>query len=403
MVVISIVACCSGSLASIAVYLNNLTTGIYCATILVVIVFLALCYSFILDMDPNDHPNDDVVPPPAGGSQGSLASPHGGDPAGRSSQCQASDASSIVLRISPASGSARFGYIYVATNERHLQDALMVYFDTSGRDILVFPCLDFDSFMQDHSLTNSNISFVSNLLSYIIPAGNKILEAERYAESPNQDWVPAPPDFSSDATSSSPSLLSGGSGHHSSYCGPNDSRRHPNHGRCPDPNGYEPSYPQMSQSYYPPLHCVPSYIMGGSMGGSWGSRGISPLTHNSYGGPYGTYGGGHDSIPMGGRPPVAPLPPQFEVLPMAASSQATTLVPLAEPDLSLGSRSLVTSVLKDSSATPTKVKGTTALVIKDKPSDLGLKDITDKDFLDRGKEDHQRLSLPLAILSKRDL
>jgi hypothetical protein len=46
LVVISIVACCSGSLASIAVYLNNPTTGIYCATILAVIVFLALRYSF---------------------------------------------------------------------------------------------------------------------------------------------------------------------------------------------------------------------------------------------------------------------------------------------------------------------------------------------------------------------
>jgi hypothetical protein len=45
----------------------------------------------------------------------------------------------------------------------------------------------------------------------------------------------------------------------------------------------------------------------------------------------------------------------------------------------LKSSSLVILVLNDLSATPTKVKGTTALVIKDKSSDLGLKDITDKD------------------------
>jgi hypothetical protein len=197
-------------------------------------------------MDPNNHPNDNDVPPPAGGSQGSLASLHGGDPAGRSSQHQASDASSIVLRVSPASGSARFGYIYVATNKRHLQDTLMEYFDTSGCDVAVFPCPDFNSFMQDHSLTNSDISFVSDLPSYIIPAGNKILKAVQYPESPNQDWLPAPPDFLSIATSSSPSLLSAGSGHHSSSCCPNDSRCHPNLGRRPDPNGYEPSYPQTS-------------------------------------------------------------------------------------------------------------------------------------------------------------
>jgi hypothetical protein len=82
---------------------------------------------------------------------------------------------------------------------------------------------------------------------------------------------------------------------------------------------------------------------------------------------------------MEGRPPGTPLLPQFEVLSTAASSQATTPVPLAQPDLSLGSSSSVILVLEDSSATPTKVKGTIAQVIKDKPSDLGLKDITNKD------------------------
>jgi hypothetical protein len=152
----------------------------------------------------------------------------------------------------------------------------MAYFNTSGCDVVVLPCPDFDSFMQDHSLTNSDISFVSNLPSYIIPAGNNILKAARYGESPNQDWLPAPPDFLSNATSSSPSLLSGGLGCHSSSHCPNDSRRYPNHGHCPDPNGYEPSYPQTSRSYYPPLNHVPSYIMGGSMGGSWVSLEASP-------------------------------------------------------------------------------------------------------------------------------
>ncbi len=121
-----------------------------------------------------------------------------------------------------------------------------------------------------------------------------------------------------------------------------------------------------------------------SWGATWGAledHEASPHSPTTaiYGVTYGTYGGGHDSFLMGGRPPVAPLPPQFEVLSTAASSQARTPVPLAQPDLSLGSSSLVILVLKDSSATPTMVKGTTALVIKDKPSDLGLKDITNKD------------------------
>jgi hypothetical protein len=39
LVAILIVAVCSGSLASIAIYLDNPLTGIYCATILAIIVF----------------------------------------------------------------------------------------------------------------------------------------------------------------------------------------------------------------------------------------------------------------------------------------------------------------------------------------------------------------------------
>jgi hypothetical protein len=200
--------------------------------------------SLLLSMDPNDHPNNNDAPPLTGGSQGSLASPHGGDPAGRYSQHKATNASSIVLCVSPASGYARFSYIYVAANKRHLQDALMAYFDTSSCDVPVFPCPDFDSFMQDHSLTGFDISYVNNLPSDIIPAGNKIFKAAQYAESPSQDWLPAPPDFSSVATSSSPSLLSGGSCRHSSSCRPTDSCRHPNLGLCLDPDCYNPSCPQ---------------------------------------------------------------------------------------------------------------------------------------------------------------
>jgi hypothetical protein len=42
LVVIAIVISSSGSLATIAIYLNNLFTGIYCTTTLAFIVFLAL-------------------------------------------------------------------------------------------------------------------------------------------------------------------------------------------------------------------------------------------------------------------------------------------------------------------------------------------------------------------------
>jgi hypothetical protein len=45
LVAILIVAVCSGSLASIAIYLNNPLPGIYCATVLAIIVFLALRFN----------------------------------------------------------------------------------------------------------------------------------------------------------------------------------------------------------------------------------------------------------------------------------------------------------------------------------------------------------------------
>jgi hypothetical protein len=110
------------------------------------------------------------IPPNAGGSQGSPA-PLAGDATSRSNQRQPSlialalGASNIVLCISPASGSARFGYIYLAVNKRHLCDALAAYFAAFGCKIIVLPCPDFDFFMVIHSLTTSDINFVNDLLS----------------------------------------------------------------------------------------------------------------------------------------------------------------------------------------------------------------------------------------------
>jgi hypothetical protein len=40
---------------------------------------------------------------------------------------------SILLRISPAAGSATFGYIYIAEDERHQpEDAITAYFNSVG-------------------------------------------------------------------------------------------------------------------------------------------------------------------------------------------------------------------------------------------------------------------------------
>jgi hypothetical protein len=45
LVMIAIVVSSSGSLPTIAIYLDNLLSGIYCATTLAIIVFLALQFS----------------------------------------------------------------------------------------------------------------------------------------------------------------------------------------------------------------------------------------------------------------------------------------------------------------------------------------------------------------------
>jgi hypothetical protein len=82
---------------------------------------------------------------------------------------------------------------------------------------------------------------------------------------------------------------------------------------------------------------------------------------------------------MGTRPIALPYPP-FEAQ-LIASSHATTLVPIfvPQPDASSGSSLSVISVLEDSSAGPKVNAPFLTLIIKDKPPDLGLKDITNKD------------------------
>jgi hypothetical protein len=158
------------------------------------------------------HPNDGYVAPPNGASRSSN-SPPAEDVSRRYGQHQVNNPTlapdtNIILCISLASGSTRFSYVYIADNERHLQAALLAYFDFSGHTMAVFLCLDFDAFMADHAITNSNINFISNLPSYIIPTGTRILEAAQYNELPNKDWLPAPPDLLSFASSfSSPSLV----------------------------------------------------------------------------------------------------------------------------------------------------------------------------------------------------
>jgi hypothetical protein len=102
-----------------------------------------------------------------------------------------------MLRISPAAGSARFGYIYLAEAELRHQDAITAYFDSAGREVTVLPCPDFDSFLADTSLMYRDVLIITDLPRYVIPAGIRILEANSYITSPHLAWLPPPPDLSS--------------------------------------------------------------------------------------------------------------------------------------------------------------------------------------------------------------
>jgi hypothetical protein len=71
--------------------------------------------------------------------------------------------SDIVLCISPAAGSATFGYILIAKNKRHQENAISAYFKSAGREITVLRCPNFANFLLDHSLQERNISLFINL------------------------------------------------------------------------------------------------------------------------------------------------------------------------------------------------------------------------------------------------
>ena len=102
-----------------------------------------------------------------------------------------------MLRITPAAGSATFGYIYLAEAELRHQDAITAYFNIAGQEVAVFPCPDFESFIADTSLMYREVLFITDLPRYLIPAGIQILKANSYIASPRYDWLPDPPDLSS--------------------------------------------------------------------------------------------------------------------------------------------------------------------------------------------------------------
>ena len=171
---------------------------------------------FVTTMDPDA----DVALPPAadGGPRASGSAPSrrsaspsrlrsdtglGDDSINNNPPSQRSHAAHhVMLRVSPAAGSATFGYIYLSDTERRHETAITAYFDSTGREVAVLPCPDFEQFTADNDLVYRDILFVSDLPRYIIPAGIRILEAKNYDDSPRYDWLPVPPSPSSFGASS---------------------------------------------------------------------------------------------------------------------------------------------------------------------------------------------------------
>jgi hypothetical protein len=264
----------------------------------------------------------------------------------------------VILCISPAAGFVRFGYIYLYENERHQEDAITAYFDSAGREVLAIPCPDFNAFMVTNHLSNHDIVFLMDLPRHVILAGIRILQANCYNNSPNLDWMPAPPNTSSfgasrdsssrrslfssqpllsSQTSSSSQIRARGDGGGSRYC-------------QPDPEGI--GFNQAPRHSSIPDTVFMFFFMGGSI---TSQGGISSMTI-------------HKLRKIGG----IQSPPLLE-----SSSHSVVFKPAPLP-LSLGTVILVRdeSTAPPSPAPPPPAPLVTS--IKDKPSDMGLKYITDK-------------------------
>jgi hypothetical protein len=105
-------------------------------------------------------------------------------------------AAKVILCISPAEGLARFGCIYLATNERPQEEAIMAYFNSAGHEVSIIPCPDFEAFMSDNHLSSRDIVFVTDLPRHVIPDRIRILQTTRDNDTPNLNWMPPPPDLS---------------------------------------------------------------------------------------------------------------------------------------------------------------------------------------------------------------
>ena len=263
----------------------------------------------------------------------------------------------VMLRISPAAGSAKFGYIYLSDTVRRHEEAITAYFDSAGREVAVLPCPDFELFIADNNLFYRDLLFVSDLPRYIIPAGIRILEAQNYNNSPHYDWLPDPPSLSSFGPSSRSSDTSRAP---SSQRSRSLLSRHASAvGSRLDPDGFD-----SHQSHHPinPRASFRHVSMEGHhavLGGSYG--GVSLLTFKGSGS-MGGGGFGRELALHGGCGGASSAVPLNIFSFSTTVSPAPAFVPLAQPSANSDS----TSDLSAPVPPPTTLPLTPGTTIKDK-------------------------------------
>jgi hypothetical protein len=101
--------------------------------------------------------------------------------------------SPVILCISPAQDGGSFGFIHLSSSEIINQAAIIAYFDSAGREVVVLPCPDFEGFLVANLLRTRNVSFICNLPDYILTLGRQILEDNAFSNSngcPDLSWLP---------------------------------------------------------------------------------------------------------------------------------------------------------------------------------------------------------------------
>jgi hypothetical protein len=296
----------------------------------------------------------------------------------------------VMLRVSPDSARSSFGYIYLAIDERIHQETLLAFFNNAGQTVHVLPCPDFNVFLWSNLVGMRDTLFITNLPPYILPAGCHLLENNKSLAdvAPNLSWLL---DFPSNPTfSGTPCIV------------PQISRMVPScpvyplvtyyapltHGTYPpDPDGYNSKF----INTHPP---IPSAMRGPTSSGNF-----LPLTTSfdisvhegscntsQYGGLRHTHVHHHTTPRVRGQ----------SVGGCLVISLVTGSLPPTSLDLSSSSKLAVVAKPVD---VPVSIKSDIThkpeSTIKDKPSDLGIKPIKDKElWLNAKKNIESRLCRP---------